>query len=170
MRSSITSVLLLLALGTVAGGVAAAGPIGPGGKIGTMTVVRGEVYEADLNIFNVCNPVILKPGRYHRSCSVPRVHRMFIGNGLVAPTRKGLDELWKRTRWGFWVDGRSVRLAPFGAFDRSVRSFGPSGKPAFVRIWKVILVGARPGKHAVRYLTRYPGGTIDATWTVTVQK
>jgi len=63
-----------------------------------------------------------------------------------------------------------VRVAAFGTLDRYRRSFGATGKPAFLRQWKVILVGATPGKHAVRYRMRDPSGTLDGTWTVTVRK
>jgi hypothetical protein len=168
------SCALLFGLAFVATGVGAAGraaPVAPGGKIGTMKVVRGEEFESELNLFNVCNPVLPKAGRsYHRSCSVPRVQRMFIGLGSVQPTRKGLDEFWKRTRWNLWIDGRPVALAAFGTADGAWRRFRPTGKPAFFRIWKVILVDATPGKHTVRYLLREPDATTDATWTVAVPK
>jgi hypothetical protein len=161
-------VLLLLASATVVGGVAAAGPVGPGGKIGTMTLTRGVLFDADISLWNVCNGEISKFGRYHRSCAIPRLRRTYIGRGARAPTEKALAEEWKRQRWSLSVDGRAVNLAAFGTNDSSPPS---RGKPAVGRFWKVILVGATAGKHTVRYRTRYfPAGTIDATWTVTVEK
>jgi len=173
VRSTISCALLFalaFAATTGVGSAGRAGPVAPGGKIGTMKVVRGEEFDSDLYLFNVCNALIPNACRYHRSCSVPRVQRMFIGLGAFEPTRKGLDEFWKRTRWNLWIDGRPVGLAAFGTADGTVRRFRPTGKPAFFRLWKVILVDATPGKHTVRYRLRAPGATTDATWTVTVAK
>jgi hypothetical protein len=171
VRSTISCALLLVLASAATVGVgfaATAGPVEPGGKIGTMKVVRGEEFDADLNLFNVCNASLPKAGRYHRSCSVPRVQRMFIGLGSIQPTRKSLDTSWQRIRWNLWIDGSPVGLAAFGTADGSWRRFRPTGKPAFFRLWKVILVDATPGKHTVRYRLRDPGATTDATWTVTV--
>jgi hypothetical protein len=61
--------------------------------------VNGTVHEADQKLFDSCNPVILKPGRYVRSCRVPRAQRLFIGYGVFEPTRKALDRDWQQTRW-----------------------------------------------------------------------
>ena len=173
MRSTISFALLFaFAFAAIVGvgSAGTAGPVQPGGKIGTMKVVRGEEFDSDLYLFNVCNPVISNASRYHRSCSVPRVQKMFIGLGAIQSTRNGLVEYWKRTRWNLWIDGRPVGLAAFGTADGAWRRFRPTGKPAFFRLWKVILVGATPAKHTLRYQVRDRGGTIDATWTVTVVK
>jgi hypothetical protein len=173
VRSPVSCALLfaLAFAATVGVGFAGtAGPVEPGGKIGTMKVVSGEEFNADLNLFNVCNALLPRVGRYRRSCSVPRVQRMYVGYGSFEPTRKGLDELWKRTRWNLWIDGRAVSLAAFGTSDGTARRFRPTGNPAFFRLWKVILVNATPGKHTVRYRLRDRGAATDATWTVLVAK
>src|SRR5215218_10235197 len=93
------ALLFTLAATVGVGFAGSAGPVEPRGRIGTMRVVRGAGYEADLGLFNVCDPLVPRPGRYHRSCSVPRVRRMFIGYGWSAETRNDLSRLWMRMRW-----------------------------------------------------------------------
>ena len=166
MRSTISCVLLFafaLAATVGVGFAATAGLVEPGGKIGAMKLVRGEEFDSDLYLFNVCNALTAKAGSYHRSCSVPQraadVHRL----GRRSADRKSLDESWKQIRWDLWIDGRPVRLASFGTADGAFRRFRPTGKPAFFRLWKVVLVGATPGKHTVRYRMRGAGGTTDDT-------
>ena len=129
-----------------------------------MTLVRGEHYQSDLALFNACDPVIRKPGRYQRSCQVPQVDRIYLGYGLFNSTQNGLDSLWKRTQWSLWVDGHPVSLLPFGT------STSNRTRPTvFFRNWNVILVGITLGKHTVRYRARIASlGTIDCTWTVRV--
>ena len=43
-------------------------PVNPGGKIGTMTLVRGAEVKADAELWGFCDAVIPKPGRYRRMC------------------------------------------------------------------------------------------------------
>jgi hypothetical protein len=152
--------VLLVAVGTGFG--AATDPVRPGGKIGTMTLVRGVPYESDLELFNVdtCNATFTKPGRYQRSCQIPKVQKVFIGEAFFAPTKKALDRIWRQTTWSAWLDGRVVNLPAFGTNDRTRRN------GAVVRAWNVILVGPTTGKHTLRYLSRTKGlGTLDVTWT-----
>ena len=164
--------MLLLAVAAMLGGGlgGAGGPVGPGGKIGTMTVVRGTSLQADLKFFDLCDPVILKPGRYLRTCRVPRVRRLFIGYGDFEPTRKALERDWKQKRWSLWVDGRPVSLPAFGTSDRTLVSFpAAGGKDVVLREWRVILVGATAGRHTLRYRSRTASArTTDATWRFVV--
>jgi hypothetical protein len=145
-------------------------PVGPGGKIGTMTLVRGTEHQAEDEIFAHCDAVIPKPGRYHRACSVPRVQRLFIGYGDWERTRKALDSAWKQLKWDLWVDGRHVSLSRFGSSIRTLYGFPPAGfKNAFLREWSVTLIGVTPGKHAIRYRSVSRSlGTTDVAWTLTV--
>ena len=64
--------------------------LGPGSKIGAMTLVRGNEHEADQELMGAyCAPLIPKPGRYNRTCrAVPRVVRLFIGYGDSESTMK----------------------------------------------------------------------------------
>jgi hypothetical protein len=96
-------------------------PVGPGGKIGSMTLARGVEQQADAEIWLYCEPEIPKPGRYRRTCSVPGVRRLFIGTGDWERTRKALDSVWKQLKWDLWFDGRRVRLSRFGTSDRPFR-------------------------------------------------
>ena len=157
----VVSALAVVMLGS--GWRSSAPPVRPGGKIGTMTLVRGTPSEADEKFFDFCNPVILNPGPIRRSCRVPRVHRLFIGYGDFEPTRKALDAAWKHLKWSLWVDGRRVSLAPFGTSDRTLFAFpGARGKDVILREWRVILVGVTPGKHTIRYqATTLPARTIS---------
>jgi hypothetical protein len=144
-------------------------PVGPGGKIGTMTLVRGTEHEAEEEIFAYCDAVIPKPGRYRRTCSVPGAQRLFIGYGDWERTRKALDSAWKQLKWDLWFDGRHVSLSRFGSSERTLYAFpAAGGKNAILREWSVTLIGVTPGKHAIRYRSRSLG-TTDATWTFIVQ-
>lgn len=148
------------------------GAVGPGGKVGTMTLVAGTASDADLNFFDLCDPVILKPGNYQRSCDIFRVQRLFIGYGDFEPTRKALESDWKARRWDLWLDGRRVNLIAFGTSDRALFAYPfAGGKNVILRRWKVILVGVTPGKHTLRYRNDGPSvGTTDATWAFSVAK
>jgi hypothetical protein len=146
-------------------------PVGPGGKIGTMTLVRGIEHAADAELWLFCKPVIPKPGRYRRTCFVPFVRRLFIGYGDWERTRKALDFVWKQLKWDLWFDGRHINLPRFGTSERTLYSFPPAGgKNVILREWSVTLIGITPGKHVLRYRSASRSlGTTDATWTFTVQ-
>jgi hypothetical protein len=145
-------------------------PVGPGGKVGTMTFARGIEHAADAELWLFCDPVIPKPGQYRRTCVVPRVRRLFIGYGDWERTRKALDSVWDQLKWDLWFDGRQVSLPRFGTSERTLYAFPPAGgKDVILREWSVILIGISPGKHVIRYRTaRRSLRTTDATWTVTV--
>jgi hypothetical protein len=145
-------------------------PVGPGGKIGTMTLVRGIEHYADAELWVFCHAVIPKPGRYRRTCSVPPVKRLFIGYGDWERTQKVLDSAWKQLKWDLWFDGRRVDLSRFGTSERTLYAFPPAGgRNVILRQWSVVLIGVTPGKHAIRYRsTSRSLGTTDATWRFTV--
>jgi hypothetical protein len=147
-------------------------PVGPGGKIGTMTLVRGIEHKADAELWGLfCNGVLPKPGRYRRTCSLPFVRRLFIGYGDWERTQKALDSVWKRLKWDLWFDGRRVDLPRFGTSERRLYYFRPAGgKTVILREWSVTLVAVTPGKHVIRYRsTSRSLGTTDATWVFTVR-
>jgi hypothetical protein len=146
-------------------------PIGPGGKVGTMTLVRGIEPRADAELWMFCDAVIPKPGRYRRTCFVSRAHRLFIGYGDWERTRYALDSVWKRLKWDLWFDSRRVSLSRFGTSERTLYYFPPAGgKNVILREWSVILVGVTPGKHVIRYRSASRSlGTTDSTWTFTIQ-
>jgi hypothetical protein len=157
---------------TVAGCGGPPGEVGPGDRVGTMTLVSGTIADADLNFFDFCNPVILKPAKYLRSRTIPRVQRLLIGYGDFEPTRKALESDWKARKWDLWLDGRRVNLVAFGTYDHTLLAYpGAGGKNVILRRWKVVLVGVTPGKHTVRYGSQgLSVGTTDATWTFSVAK
>jgi hypothetical protein len=143
----------------------------PGDRLGRMTLVRGTVATADQKLFDICNP-IGSGGTSHRSCGlVPRVRKLFIGYGLFAPPRQ-INTEWARTRWSAWLDGHRIRLAEFGRSDRTLFAFPPAGgKDVTLREWRVMLVGATPSRHTLRYRSQDPSGTGDnTTWTFTVAR
>jgi hypothetical protein len=171
MRSKQASVFVLVALTGLAGGCGgSAGSADPGSTIGAMTLVRGTTSQADLKFFDLCNPIIVKPGRYRRSCHVPDVHRLFIGYGDFDPTRRSLERDWRQTRWDLWLDGHRVDLPAFGTDDRTLYAFpSAGGKDVILREWDVILANATPGKHALHYRTRHgSSATTDVIWTFVV--
>jgi hypothetical protein len=146
--------------------------LGPGDKVGAMTLQRGTSYEADEKLFDHCNPVVYTSGVLRRTCTVPRVRRVFVGYGDFFATKKALDKAWKETKWNLWVDGHAVDLRAFGTADRILHAFPPAGyKDVILREWLVTLVGATPGKHTVRYRSANAGsGVHDDTWTFTVRR
>jgi hypothetical protein len=171
VRRGSVFVLLAVVVVLLAGGFRSAPPpVRPGGKIGTMTLVRGIEHRADDEIWRFCKAVIPKPGRYRRTCFVPRVERLFIGYGDWERTRKALDSAWRQLKWDLWFDGRRVDLPRFGTSERTLYYFAPAGgKNAILREWSVTLVGVASGKHVIRYRSASRSlGTTDATWTLTV--
>jgi hypothetical protein len=168
MRSSI--VCGLIASGVLVGAALAAEqrPVEPGGKIAAMTVVRGDAYNADENMWVACPVWVSTAGKYHRSCSVPKVARLYIGAAWAGPTKKELDREWKQEHWSLWVDGRAVDLPRFGTSDGPGRT--PNGTPVLFRRWRVILAGAPTGKHTIHYLSHLPSGAVNTTLAVTIEK
>lgn len=134
-----------------------------------MLVVKGTAATADHKLFDSCDPVILRSGRYARRCGlVPRVKRLFIGYGVFALPRE-INKVWAPSTWAAWVDGRRIELTAFGKSDRMLYGFpAAGGKDVILREWRVMLVAATPGRHTLRYRFRDSGGTIDATWTFTI--
>jgi hypothetical protein len=141
----------------------------PGDRVGRMTLVKGTVATAGQKLFDICDPVILRGGRYQRRCGlVPRVKRLFIGYGLFAPPGE-IDDAWAGANWAAWFDGRRIALRAFGTSDRTLFAFAPAGgKNVTLREWRVMLLSSTPGRHTLRYRFRDPAGSIDATWTFSV--
>jgi hypothetical protein len=148
-------------------------PVGPGDKIGTMTLVRGAERKADAELWGAlgCDAAIAKPGRYRRTCSVPLVRRLFIGYGDWERTRKALDSSWRRLKWDLWFDGRHVDLSRFGTSERRMYYLpAAGGKNVILREWSVTVVGLSAGRHVIRYRSESRSlGTTDATWTFTTR-
>ena len=170
-RRSVFVVLVVAAALLVSGFHSSPPPIEPGGKIGTMTLVRGIEPKADDELWRFCAPAIPKPGTYHRTCFVPHIERLFIGYGDWERTRKALDSAWKQLKWDLWFDGRRVDLPRFGTSERTFHYFAPAGgKNAILREWSVTLLRVTSGKHVIRYRSQSRSlGTTDATWTLTTR-
>ena len=136
-----------------------------------MLFVRGTAATADLKLFDICDPIILRTGRYVRPCgSVPRTKRLFIGYGVFAAPRS-IESVWQSSAWTAWFDGRRIQLRAFGTSDRTLFRFPPAGfKDVTLREWRVMVVNATPGRHTLRYRTQDANGTPDATWIFTVYR
>jgi hypothetical protein len=143
--------------------------INPGDRVGTMRLLKGTEAAADHKLFDTCDAVILKSGRYARRCgSVPRVKRLFIGYGVFA-LPGAINKVWRPSTWDAWFDGRRIQLPAFEWSDRTLSRFpAAGGKDVTLREWRVMLVGATPGRHTIRYRFRDSAGWIDATWTFRV--
>jgi hypothetical protein len=168
MRSSIVCGLTVSAVLAGAAVAAEQGLVEPGGKIGAMTVVRGDTDNSELNVFDPCPISAPKPGTYHTSCTVTKVPRLFIGAGQHEQTQKELDDAWKHERWRLWVDERQVDLPRFGTTDKHQHSI--IGKLGSWRTWTVTLAGAPSGKHTIHYQVQTPSGPIDFTLAITITK
>jgi hypothetical protein len=160
------ALLVGTALVTLTGSAAEAAAIHPGDRVGTMRLVKGTEAAAQHKLFDTCDPVILKSGRYTRQCgSVPRVKRLFIGYGLFA-LPGSINKVWAPSTWDAWFDGRRIQLRAFGWSDRKLFRFpSAGGKDVILREWGVMLLGATPGRHTIRYRFRDSALAIDATWT-----
>jgi hypothetical protein len=147
----------------------ASDPLGPGDRLGRMALVKGTVATADQQLFDICDPVVLTSGRFHRRCGVvPRVKRLFIGYGLFGLPRE-INDAWAQTTWAAWLDGRRIALRAFGTSDRTLYAFPPAGsKNVTLREWRVMLVGVTLGRHTLRYRSQDASGIGDTTWTFTV--
>lgn len=134
-----------------------------------MRLARGTAATADLKLFDICNPIVLGSGTQTRPCGrAPRVKRLFIGYGSFDLPGK-IGNLWTKTEWSSWIDGRPINLAAFGSSDRTLIAFPPAGgKDVTLREWRVMLVGATPGRHTLRYRSVGPDDRSDTTWTFTV--
>ncbi len=165
------AVLAITTLSALVGYTAAASPIRPGDRVGNMLVVRGTAGTADLKLFDICDPVVLRPGRYARTCApVPREKRLFIGYGWFAAPR-AINRVWQSQTWAAWFDGRRVQLRSFGTSDRPLYSFpSAGGKTVTLREWRVMVVNAAPGAHALRYRTKDANGIQDTTWNFVVTR
>jgi hypothetical protein len=154
---------------TLTGFGATTSPLKPGDRVAGMLLVKGTVATADQKLFDICDPVVLGGGTYHRQCGlVPRVRRLFVGYGSFAPPR-AIDTVWVRTAWAAWLDGRRIQLPAFGTSDRTLYAFPPAGgKDVTLREWRVMLLGATPGRHTIRYRAGASARAGDITWTFAV--
>jgi hypothetical protein len=142
----------------------------PWTRVNGMLVVGGTVRRADGALFGQwCDPVVLTAGRRTRACGrVPRVERLFVGHGWFAP-ELSIDREWRRLAWEMWIDGQRVDLERFGTSDRWLLRFAPARwRDVVLREWSVTLLRATPGRHSIRYRTRWPRGETDTTWTFTI--
>lgn len=161
--------LSVSALLLASGSRAAPPPLGPGGKIGSMTLARGPESQASIELWKYYDAVLPTPGHYRRTCTLPSEKSLFIGWGDWEQTPKALDAAWKQLKYELWFDGHQINLSRFGASDRLLYSFpAAGGKNVILREWSVILRGLTPGKHVIRYRSESSLGTTDATWTFTV--
>lgn len=167
-RRAFVAVLLAACLGSSADAAETSG-LRPGDRIGSMRLARGTASTADLKLFDICDPIVVGSVRQTRRCGrVPRVKRLFVGYGSFDPPGK-IDRLWTHTSWSSWIDGRRIELSAFGSSDRILAAFPPAGgKDVTLREWRVMLVGATPGRHTLRYRSTGPDGKGDVTWRFTV--
>jgi hypothetical protein len=158
------------ALACVAQAQPAPTPLGPGDTVGTMTLARAAYRDGLLSIFAFCEPRTYAPAVYHRHCTVPRTHRLFVGYGDFEATYPALVRAWRRERWRLRVDGHEVRLADFGTDDRVLYDYPPGeGRNSILREWRVLLLDPTPGRHLIRYITRERGAVTDVTFVVNVR-
>jgi hypothetical protein len=148
---------------------AAAGALVPGDRIGSMRVARMEWSEHLPSIFTACDPLITKPGFYHRRCIVPRFDRIFIGFGDFRGTLPALNRAWRGEQWQLYVDGHEVYLPAFGTDWRILIGY-PAGayQSSVFREWRVALVRPTRGRHVIRYISIQDRGVVDVTFTVRI--
>lgn len=126
--------------------------------------------EPATSVFEYCDPVVIDPGTYERTCQVPAVQTLFIGNGpFLRPDR--VEETWNDQEWKLWLDGHPVDLGQFGTFDTPIDHYKPlGGVPVVIRDWNVALLDPTAGSHKLRYLLTFKssGEKLDMTWIFTM--
>ena len=165
MRAALAAV----AAATLLVGCGSHSALGPGDHVGSAKLVVGTE-ATGVTLFGRCNPVIMKPGVYRRSCRLRRSAALFIGYGASKAHSETLDVEWKQTSWAAWLDGHRIALRRFGTTD--IRAFMPArDEPLIRREWRIVLLHAE-GRHRLRYRFSGPlagrGGVVDATFTFTL--
>ena len=166
----VAAVATVLALTGASSTVASGTAIEPGTRVNGMLVVQGIAQEANVKLFDFCDPVVLTAGRRTRSCGLlPPARRLFAGHGIFAP-KKRIEAAWDELTWDMWIDGKHVTLSGFGHSDRWLFNYPPAdGNNVVLREWAIILLGAA-GRHSIRYRTRWPQqGVFDTTWKFRVR-
>ncbi|PWU24921.1 MAG: hypothetical protein C5B48_03930 [Candidatus Rokuibacteriota bacterium] len=160
-------VLLIATVVVLTGFGGATRPLRPGDHLGKMVLRRGTAVTAGFKLFDICNP----PGSGRQHCGlVPDVRRLFIGYGSFAPPDQ-ISQLWTQTTWSGWLDGHRLQLSAFGSSDRTLDAYPPAGgQDVTLREWRVVLVGATPGRDTIRYRSLGPDGNSDVTWIFTVAR
>jgi hypothetical protein len=147
--------------------------VGPGGKIGDMTVQQHAANELMRDISIYCSEyryMGLEPGTQTSDCDVPMVPSLQIGSSWEAKDATILESNWRAIEWELYVDGYQIDLSKFELWSLN---------PMNVRGWTIDLVNLSPGKHTIRNLWRseqpiddgfhvYPPGTYESIVNFTV--
>jgi hypothetical protein len=167
VKAAVLALTLVVCAGATA--AAATSALVPGDRIGGMEVAKLGWSEHVVSIFPACDPLITRPGFYHRTCIVPRFRRLFIGYGDFRTTLPALDRAWRGEQWQLYVDGREIYLPAFGTDWRIIVGFaGAPNRNTVFREWQVALVRPTPGPHTIRYIAIRRDGVVDVTFTVRV--
>lgn len=168
--------LLVLAVASFAAACGGDSALGPGAKVGSMSLANDGLSAGDSHFFDFCDPFLRGPGVYERSCDVPAGAgpRIWVGYGVFAETQDQLESEWSAVKWSLWIDDHRVDLPSFGTSDRVLYGLPQAGgKNVILREWKVTIVEPTAGEHKVRYRSEPANGTdpgvTDATWTFTMQ-
>jgi hypothetical protein len=147
--------------------------VGPGSKIGDMTVQEHSTNELMIDISTYCSEyhyMGLEPGTQTSDCDVPMVPRLQIGSSWEAKDATILESNWSAIVWELHVDGYQIDLNEFELWPLNAMN---------TRGWAIDLVNLSPGKHTIRTLWRaekpiddgfhiYPPGTYESVVNFTV--
>jgi hypothetical protein len=133
-------------------------PIEPGGRIGSVTVIKGEGDDILYQWDGVC------PGGTDAepACKARLGQQVNVSMGVFDDTHSGkLDSLWAEHTYEMSIKGRPVNLKAFGSIDVS--------RPliAKVRAWNVVLVADKPGEITIHSKGVVGGKPITQTMTYT---
>ncbi|GEM_PF-826609 len=136
----------------------------PGDLIGEMQVVKSELENMNLSIFNYCEPYLgSQPVVLTFECQVPRSDFLFIGYGEIANSIDELNKKWEAKTWRLSINGNPVDLSAFGTLDVDL------GRK--IRVWNVALENLSLGSHVLRYEAQEEQNSrnvTDLTWMFTM--
>lgn len=127
--------------------------IGPGDKIGDMTVEQGTFDKQTYpNLWAFCEFPFggLEPATNTSECTVTGTSGLAIELGWSAVNETVLASNMEAITYEWYIDGNKIDLDKFDWEEMNVPDIGPNAK---MRLWIIHLANLSPGKHIFRFLT-----------------
>lgn len=122
--------------------------IGPGDKIGDMTVEQGTQYSSTPELWNFCEHLYeLEPGTDSVDCNVPLVPELLLEIGWGAKVAL-IDSNWDEMNFELYIDDYKINLEEFDWIERDHEYLGYEIK---ARNWWINLLDLPLGEHSMHY-------------------
>jgi predicted esterase len=127
--------------------------IGPGDKIGDMSVVQGIAYPVSRYplIWEYCEYLLssTEPASHSSDCIVPNIPGLGLSTGWAAEDAL-FESSWDAVSTELYVDGYKLDLDEFGWEDRDAPEMGSNMKNRYIVLY---LENLTPGQHTFREFT-----------------